>query len=95
MYTSYSTLQRKMCIRDRSNAVRAGDHSGPGVQKQRQRAFIRGPQHLSLIHISPPFVNGSGTLLGNLGDLIKWENLSREKALPGRDVYKRQGIGDA
>jgi hypothetical protein len=28
-------------------------------------------------------VNGSGTLLGNLGDLIKWENLSREKALPG------------
>ena len=28
-----------------SNAVRAGDHSGPGVQKQRQRAFIRGPQH--------------------------------------------------
>ena len=28
-----------------SNAVRAGDHSGPGIQKQRQRAFVRRPQH--------------------------------------------------
>ena len=28
-----------------SNAVRAGDHSGSGFQKQRQRAFVRRPQH--------------------------------------------------
>jgi hypothetical protein len=45
--------------------------------------LLTGNSGTSIAHLPPPFVNGSGTLFCNLEHLIKWGDLSREKAMPG------------
>ena len=55
----------------RDHGLFAGGLLRGGLAHGNKTPFITGNSGISIAHLPPPFVNGSGTLLGNLGDLIK------------------------
>ena len=67
----------------RDHGLFAGGLLHGGLAHGNKTPFTTGNSGTSIAHLPPPFVNGSGTLLGNLRNLIKWGDLSREKAMPG------------
>ena len=70
-----------------SESLKWGAISGAvsgGLAHGNKTPFTTGNSGTSIAHLPPPFVNGSGTLFCNLGDLIKWGDLSREKNNAGQ-----------
>ena len=55
----------------RDRGLFAGGLLRGGLAHGNKTPFTTRNSETSIAHLPPPFVNGSGTLLGNLGDLIK------------------------